>query len=94
MSARFTACQASVSSAVAGTSRSGLGEASHLSPEALAFIGMDEHPRRPSNGWRSPGGPVYEDDREELSAEDSAMLSALMNVPRQDQLEFVNIDWF
>jgi hypothetical protein len=65
-----------------------------LSPEALAFIGIDEHPRRPSNGWRSPGGPVYEDDREELSAEDSAMLSALMNVPRQDQLEFVNADWF
>jgi hypothetical protein len=45
----------------------------------------------PSNGWRFPSGLVYYyDNVHELSAEDSAMLSALMNVPRQDQLEFVH----
>jgi hypothetical protein len=33
-------------------------------------------------------------DHEKLSTEDSAMRQALMNVPRPDQLEFVNADWF
>jgi hypothetical protein len=33
---------------------------------------------------------LYADhDRDELSSEDSAMLSALMDVPRTDQLEFL-----
>jgi hypothetical protein len=44
---------------------------------------------KPAGGWHDPGAfGSYELD-DTLSAEDSAMLSALMSHPRADQLEFL-----
>jgi hypothetical protein len=63
-----------------------------LSPEELAFVGYAEQQRPTKGGWHAPGTRQFEVD-DTLSDEDSAMLSALMDVPRQDQIEFMNADW-
>jgi hypothetical protein len=48
---------------------------------------------KPSGGWRDISVVGSYELLDTLSAEDSATLSTLMNVPRPDQLEFVNADW-
>jgi hypothetical protein len=54
----------------------------NVTPDELRFVGFaQECPDR--GGWRNAAtslGILYHDDREELSSEDSAMLSALMSI--------------
>jgi hypothetical protein len=69
-----------------------------LSDEERVLIGFSTNGYKPADSCRSPSGLVhyYGDDgyhEDRLFAEDSALLSARMNVPRPDQLEFVNPDW-
>jgi hypothetical protein len=52
------------------------------------------HGHKPPGGWRDASAVGSYEVLDTLSAEDSATLSALMNVPWPDQLEFVNADWF
>jgi len=61
-----------------------------LTDEELDFIGMRPNGHKPTDGWREPNAlmHLYELD-DTLSAEDSAMLQALMSHPRADQLEFL-----
>jgi hypothetical protein len=61
-----------------------------LSADERTFVGLYEA-RASQGGWHQPDGIWLEDDGEELSAEDSAMLQALLDVdvPRADQLEFL-----
>ena len=61
-----------------------------LSDEELDFVGMKPNGHKPAAGWREAAVLVHHyDDRPRLSPEDSAMLQALMSVPRPDQLEFL-----
>ena len=61
----------------------------HLTIEELAFVG-EYGQRRSTGGWHQPGNlSAYELDAE-VSAEDTAILQALMSVgTSQDRLEFL-----
>lgn len=66
------------------------GGRARLSPEQLEFVGATVHWHDTAGGWRQPVDAVgqFED---QLSAEETAMLPALMDVgvPGRDRLDFL-----
>jgi hypothetical protein len=64
-----------------------------LTAEALEFVGVSassgsSRPLGGQDGWRQPNTAMFEIDSI-LSAEDSAMLQALMNAGNADRVEFM-----
>lgn len=65
-----------------------LGGRAKLSAEELEFVGVVARHRDTSGGWRQPYGRTYETDSI-LSAEDTAVLQALMNAGSADTVDFM-----
>lgn len=64
------------------------GHRSELTREQLEFVGVIAWHRDTSGGWHQPADNMYEVNSP-LSAEDTAVLQALMNAGHADTVEFM-----